>query len=72
VSAYVSLNYSEWDGGLNVPFGAYLELPRGFALQPMYDGQRTHLLLHYNRGRYGMSLIWAWLEEAGISFNVGF
>lgn len=72
VSAYVSLNYSEWDGGFNVPFGAHVELGRGFALQPMYDGQRSHLLLHYNRERYGVSLLWVWLEEAGISFNLRF
>jgi hypothetical protein len=72
VSAYVSLNYSEWDGGLNVPFGATVELGRGFSVQPMYDGQRSHLLLQYNRERYGVSLLWVWLEEAGISFNLGF
>ena len=72
VSAYVSLNYSEWDGGINFPFGANVELGRGFSLQPMYDGQRSHLLLNYNRERYGVSLLWVWLEEVGISFNTGF
>jgi hypothetical protein len=72
VSAYASLSYSEWDGGLNFPFGAHVELGRGFSLQPMYDGQRSHLLLNYSRERYGVSLIWAWLEEVGISFNMGF
>lgn len=72
VSAYASLNYSEWDRGLNLPFGAHVELGRGFSVQPMYDGQRSHLLVNYNRQRYGVSLIWAWLEEVGISFNMGF
>lgn len=72
VSAYVSVNYSEWDGGVNFPFGAYLDLGRGFSLQPMYDGQRSHLLVNWQRERYGVSLLWVWLEEAGISFNVGF
>ena len=72
VSAYASLNYSEWDGGLNFPFGAHVELGRGLPLQPMYDGQRPHLLLNYHRERYGVSLLWVWLEEAGISFNLGF
>lgn len=71
VSAYASLSYSEWDGGFNVPFGAHVELGRGFSLQPMYDGQRPHLLLSYNRERYGVSLLWVWLEAAGISFNMG-
>jgi hypothetical protein len=72
VSAYASLNYSEWDGGWNVPFGAHLELGRGFALQPMYDGQRSHLLVHFNQERYGVSLLWVWLERAGISFHTRF
>lgn len=72
VSAYASVNYSEWDGGLNFPFGAHVHLGRGFSLQPMYDGQRSHLLLHYNRDRYGVALLWVWLEEVGISFNIGF
>ncbi|HEV2851619.1 MAG TPA: hypothetical protein VHC97_02330 [Thermoanaerobaculia bacterium] len=72
VSAYASLSYSEWDGGFNVPFGAQVELGRRLALQSMYDGQRSHLLLHYNRERYGVSLLWVWLEEAGISFNMRF
>ena len=72
VSAYASLNYSEWDGGLNVPFGMHVEMGRGFSLQPMYDGQRPHLLLNYNKERYGVSLLWVWLERAGISFNMGF
>ncbi len=72
VSAYASVNYSEWDGGLNFPFGAYVDLGRGLSLQPMYDGQRPHLLLNLNRGRYGVSLLWVWLEKAGISFNMGF
>jgi hypothetical protein len=72
VSAYVSLSYSEWDGGLNVPFGAYVDVGRGFSLQPMYDGQRSHMLVNWQGERYGVSLLWVWLEEAGISFNVGF
>ena len=72
VSAYASLNYSEWDGEVNLPFGAHVELGRGISLQPMYDGQRSHLLLSYSRERYGVSLIWAWLEEVGISFNTRF
>ena len=72
VSAYASVNYSEWDGGLNFPFGAYVDLGHGLSLQPMYDGQRPHLLLNLNRGRYGVSLLWVWLEKPGISFNLGF
>lgn len=72
VSAYASLNYSEWDGGWNVPVGAHLDLGRGFAVQPMFDGQRTHLLLHWNHERYGVSLLWVWLERAGLSVYTRF
>ena len=72
VSAYVSLNWSEWDGAWNVPFGATLELPRGLSLRPMYDGQRSHLLLNLNRDAWGVSLLWVWLEEAGIAFSMRF
>ncbi len=71
-SPYVSLNYSQWNEGWNVPFGANLELGRGFSLQPMYDGNRTHLLATYATSRYSATLIWAWLESAGVAFSMGF
>lgn len=72
VSAYASLNYSEWDDGWNVPFGVEVELGQGFSVRPMYDGQRSHLMLNYFREPYGVSLLWVWLEEVGVSFSVGF
>lgn len=71
-SPYVSLNYSEWNRGWNVPFGANLELGRGLSVQPMYDGNRTHLLATYANQRYSATLIWAWLERAGVAVSVGF
>ena len=71
-SAYVTLNYSEWDDGVNVPFGAYVEVAPGMTLQPMYDGRRTHLLATYAADRYSVSLIWAWLERAGLAASIGF
>lgn len=71
-SAYVSLAYSEWDESLNVPFGATLSLPGGFALQPMYDGNRTHLLGIWSHERFSVTAIWAWLERAGIAVSAGF
>jgi hypothetical protein len=71
-SPYVSLNYSEWDTGWNVPFGANVELGRGFSAQPMYDGRRTHLLGAYANQRYSVTLLWAWLERAGAAVSVGF
>lgn len=71
-SPYVSLNYSEWDDALNVPFGANVELGGGYSLQPMYDGHRTHLLGSYAASRWSVTLIWAWLERAGFAVSAGF
>lgn len=72
VSAYAALNYSEWDEGFNVPFGATAWVGSRIAVQPMYDGQRTHLLIHYTGERFGLSLLWVWLERPGISVSAGF
>lgn len=72
VSGYVTLNYSEWDEGLNVPFGGNLRLRGGFSLQPMFDGDRTHLLLNYEVPHATISLMWVWLEEPGVSLSFGF
>jgi hypothetical protein len=71
-SPYVSLNYSEWDEGLNVPFGVNVELGRGISVQPMYDGDRTHLLGTVTAGRFSGTLIWAWLERFGVAVATGF
>lgn len=72
LSPYASVNYSEWDEGWNVPFGANIELGRGFSVQPMYDGDRTHLLGTYATSRFSATLIWAWLEDAGFAVSMGF
>ena len=71
-SPYVSVNYSEWDEGWNIPFGANLELGGGFSIQPMYDGERTHLLGTFTADRWSLTLIWAWLESAGVAASIGF
>jgi len=71
-SVYVSLNYSEWDAGWNLPFGANVEVVPRVTIQPMYDGQRTHLLATYSSERVNYTLIWAWLESAGVAVSVGF
>jgi hypothetical protein len=71
-SPYVSLNYSEWDESLNVPFGANVELGGGFWVQPMYDGDRGHLLGTYATERWSATLIWAWFERAGAALSFGF
>ncbi len=71
-SFYGSLNYSEWDRKFNVPFGAGIELGKGFSFRPMYDGDRGHLMLNYFATQYGISLLYVWLETLGISLSLGF
>ena len=72
VSAYVSLNYSEWDEQINVPFGVTLSVGTGVSVQTMYDGDRTHLLVHYTATRVAVAGLWVWLEQPGVSISVGF
>lgn len=72
ISAYASLNYSEWDEGFNVPFGATVSLGRGLSVKPMFDGDRTHLLLSYAASRMTVSALWVWLEQPGVSVSIGF
>ncbi len=69
---YATLNYSEWDEGFNFPFGVNIEFGKGIFFRPMYDGQRTHLMGGVFRGRWGVSLLYVWLEEPGISVSFGF
>ena len=71
-SPYVSLNYSEWDNGWNVPFGANVELGGGVSVRPMYDGKRTHLLGMVATEHFSVTAIWAWLERAGVAVSYGF
>jgi hypothetical protein len=71
VTAYGTLNYSEWDEGWNVPFGAYVEVAPGVTIQPMYDGERTHALLTVAKDRWSASLIAAWLEDVGLAVSFG-
>ena len=71
-SGYASLNYSEWDRGLNVPFGMEVGLGDRFSVRPMYDGARPHLMLNYFRDRWSVSLLAVDLEHPGISFAMGF
>lgn len=72
VSAYATLNYSEWDEGFNVPFGATVWLGGAFSVQPMFDGDRTHLLLNYATSWTTVSFLWVWLEDPGVSVSVEF
>lgn len=71
-SAYVTLNYSEWDEGLNVPFGGTISIGRGVTLRGMYDGQKSHVLSSLVVNRVGFSIMSVWLERLGISIALGF
>lgn len=71
LTVYGSVNYSEWDEGINFPLGAYLEVAPGATVQPMYDGRRTHLIGNYATESWSTSLLWVWLEEFGVAFSVG-
>ena len=71
-SFYGSLNYSEWDGRFNFPFGASVELGRGFSFRPMHDGDRWHAMLNCFSRQYGVSLMYVWLETMGVSASAGF
>lgn len=72
VAPYVSINYSTWDDGFNFPFGANIQLHRRWALMPMYDGHRSHLLLNYSASNWGVSAMWVWYERAGVALRLGF
>ncbi len=71
-SPYVSLNFSEWDERWNVPFGASVELGGGAVVRPMYDGERTHLAASLTVGHASFTLLWVWLERAGVAVAFGF
>ena len=72
ISAYVSLNYSEWDEEFNIPFGVEVELGERFSVRPMYDGRREHLMLNYHGDRFSLSLLWVWLEKVGVAYSISF
>ncbi len=72
VSAYASLNYSEWDDDFNVPFGVEIELGEFVSVRPMYDGDRSHLMLNFLGRRFSTSLLWVWFERFGVSLSTRF
>lgn len=72
VAPYVTAHYSEWSERVLIPFGAHVDLGRGLSLQPMYDGDRSHLLGTWSNDRVSASVLWVWLERAGLAFSVGF
>jgi hypothetical protein len=70
IAPYVTLNWSEWDEGFNVPFGVDLSWGSAF-VRPMYDGERSHLVAGWQRDALTVSALWVWFEHAGISLSYG-
>ncbi len=72
VAPYASLNYSEWEERLNVPFGVNVDLGHGFSARPMNDGRRPHLMASWSTDRVSVTALWVWFERAGAAVAVGF
>jgi hypothetical protein len=72
IAPYFSINYSETDRGFNLPFGVNIALDRRWSLLPMYDGNRTHLLLTYKQKNFNVSLMAVYLRHFGLSVGFGF
>lgn len=72
LTAYLSINYSEWERGFNLPFGADLALNSETSLLFLNDGRRSHLMLNLKRKEMTVALMWVWLERPGVSVSWGF
>ena len=72
LSVYGTVNYSEWDGELNFPFGASVEFGKGFSVRGMYDGKEPHLMFNYFYKQHGVSLMYVWLETFGFAMSTAF
>jgi len=72
VSVYGSINYSEWDEGVNFPFGAEWYVYGGYSARFMYDGNQPHAVVSWFGERFGVSLMAVWLDTFGISVAGGF
>ena len=72
VSVYGSVNYSEWDEGINFPFGAEWYVYGGFSIRGMYDGHQPHAMVNWFGERFGVSLMAVWLDTFGVSMAGGF
>jgi hypothetical protein len=72
VAPYASVNYSEFDRGLNFPFGAAVALGPQWTLTPMYDGRRAHTTLTWSGQQDSVTLIWAFNRRFGLSVGRNF
>lgn len=72
LGAYVSFNYSEFEDGVNFPFGVSYDIRPDLRALFMNDGRKSHGLLTYQDETWSVSLLWVWFRHAGISFSWGF
>lgn len=69
---YLSVNYSEYDRRLNLPFGVSYSLQPGLSAMFMNDGRKSHLLLTYSKENWSVSGLLIWMKHPGISVSFGF
>ncbi|MEQ1822028.1 MAG: hypothetical protein ABL949_05945 [Fimbriimonadaceae bacterium] len=72
IAPYFSVRYSEYEHGLNFPFGVNIQLNNEWSLMPMNDGRKSHVLLTYTKPDFSVSLMLIWLKHPGISISWGF
>jgi hypothetical protein len=72
LAPYVSLAYSEWDDGFNVPFGVYWHINPHWNLLAMNDGRQSHLLLTHQWRDGWITVGWIWLKRFSVSIGWGF
>ena len=74
IAPYVSVNYSEFDQGFNLPFGASIGFGNQWTLLPMYDGHRSHTTLTWSApdGKSSVTLIAAFNKRFGIALGRNF
>lgn len=66
---YVSVNYSQFDQAINIPFGVSIYLDKHWVLLPMNDGRKSHLMLTYRQPSQSVSLMWVWFRHPGLSMS---
>lgn len=74
IAPYVSLNYSEFERGFNVPFGINWGIDHTVDLLAMCDGRKFHLLLTLKQPSSNLSLMLIDLKRPrfGVSIGWGF
>ena len=74
LAPYISLNYSEYDRGINFPWGVNVALAPEWDFLFMHDSERAHFLLTHKFLNQNVSLIVVDVDRPrfGISYGIGF